>query len=316
MDEWMQLKAQSKLVLEENHLLVEQKMLYKKTIDDLTREYQMEVTNLSAEKMKQAQEKNRYESLLSDRQFEISQLRNKNDQLIQIIGEQVDHEEHDAKIEKINRNHQNDLNLLQNEIDDLKSMLDATSREKDKLAIQVTDLNALTSRLRLEIELTEKNFRKSEKRLVHCLKQLESVCGKEITTKETLSYVVKVAERNARERDKLLKLVASEKDKTQSVREQLQDDDMKLNKLQNRLQKHKDRNKEKVVDINKRLHHQSKEMESLKVGYEQELDELKDIVRQKQKFIDRIQTSKKSTEVQMNEMWDSLCDGNPRSRQI
>ena len=38
----LQLKDQSKLVVEENKLLMDQKILYKNTIDDLTNDYQKE----------------------------------------------------------------------------------------------------------------------------------------------------------------------------------------------------------------------------------------------------------------------------------
>ncbi|XP_057291254.1 centrosomal protein of 89 kDa-like [Hydractinia symbiolongicarpus] len=307
--EWHQLKEQSRLVLQENQLLVDQKILYKNTIDDLTSQYQHEVNKLSEKSTQYMQEKKSLDFMLSEAHLELSQLKSKYNKLIENMTTQVDSVEHDEEVERIQRSHNQKSNKLQTEINNLQSQLQVLSGERDRLAIQVTDLTADNSRLQLEIDMTKKNYRRCEKRLLRCLHQLETANGREISAKKTLSRVLKVAEKNSSEKAQLARLVESQKEKTDEALDKATTDDRKCIQLKQQIQELKNRSKIKVNDMKKQLRDQGKEMERLKIEYEDELDKLKNIVRQKEKWIDRVQSNKASTELQMNEMCNSLNIG-------
>jgi len=305
-EQWESLCEQSKLVIEENQLLSDQKALYKKTINDLTTNYQAEVSRLTAKLNSATRHKKTVEQELSEKECELTLLQDRYANLNERVERSVEIVEHETKLERIHKNYMNEINNLKVEIDDLSSKLEAVNTEKSKLAIQVTDLTATNSRLTLELKLADKNLRRSDKRLHYCMNELQTLAQQESTTKGTLSEVLKLAEKTALEKQQMAVMVESQREKTQEALHQIHKDDATLQQLRRELKNTKERRKNQFGKIKQHIVDQEEEVSGIITQYQDELKGLRNVVREKQRFIEKMQTDKEMTELRLDEMWNSL----------
>ncbi|XP_066924857.1 paramyosin-like isoform X1 [Clytia hemisphaerica] len=305
-EQWESLCEQSKLVLEENQLLSDQKALYKKTINDLSTNYQAEVSRLTAKLNSATRHKKTVEQELSEKECELTLLQDRYANLNERVERSVEIVEHETKLERIHKNYMNEINNLKVDIDDLSSKLEAVNTEKSKLAIQVTDLTATNSRLTLELKLADKNLRRSDKRLHYCMNELQTLAQQESTTKGTLSEVLKLAEKTALEKQQMAVMVESQREKTQDALHQIHKDDATLQQLRRELKNTKERRKNQFGKIKQHIVDQEEEVSGIITQYQDELKGLRNVVREKQRFIEKMQTDKEMTELRLDEMWNSL----------
>ena len=225
--EWDKLKHQADLVLEENQILVDQKILYKKTIDDLTNEFQTKMKSHSEELLLLMQDKNTLEEglLLANQDKHnltetvdemnkvYSLLEEKYAELLEEVEKKIDLTIHKEKLEKLNRTKSSEINMIANETNTLKSRMGAMSIEKDRLAVKLTDITAENSELHMRLKVTDNELRKSKQKLSQSVLKAEAACCQELVIRKTLSQVIKVAEKTVIDRNILADIVRQEKQK-------------------------------------------------------------------------------------------------------
>lgn len=233
LEEWDKLKYQADLVLEENQVLVDQKKLYKKTIDDLTYEFQTKMKTHSEEILLLMQDKNTLEEELlmtnQDRENakeELSEIRKNYRTLEEKYGEcvseldkKIDMRIHKEQLDKLNRLKTNEINMSANENNNLKSRLGALGIEKDRLAIKVTDLTAENSELNMRIKITDSELKKTKQKLNQSVIKAEAASCQELIIRKTLSQVIKVAEKTVIDRNLLADIVRQEKLKDNKLKD-------------------------------------------------------------------------------------------------
>jgi len=304
--DWCKLKAQAQLVVDENQFLLEQKLLYKQNVEELNYDYQQEIKDLTMKLKDSMKEKNMLTQQLLQCQLKLSQLSTKYDVIIEDMGNRVEKSLYEKEIDDLSISHKDKLSKVRKENDDLKVQIKVSLKEREKLAIKLTNVTVERNQLLTEVQTADKYIRKYEKRLAQSSTKLLNKSNKENVAKFTLDKVIKVAEKNIVEREDLVHELHKQKYKTDLAVTHLLHEDKKIENLKHKVKKSKDSNKEKVMEMQQRLVTREKDMESIKEVYLSELHELRKLVKEKQQFIDEVQTNGELTSSDINNIYKIL----------
>ncbi|XP_065674746.1 putative leucine-rich repeat-containing protein DDB_G0290503 isoform X4 [Hydra vulgaris] len=302
-DKWNALKEQAKIVLEEYEDSMKQIHLYKETICKLTNEHSLKMIELENQLTEQSKGKKYAEQELLELKDGYLLLKSQIENFEKSQGSIVSLNDHLKIVENLSKEHNNEVNQLITKMDDMSFKLAALTKERDTLAVQTSELYAENLCLSSQVKTMEKHTRAQKKQINHQMKEIESLKKMDLTTKETLSQVIKVAEYVKQERDNLTDIMNQKKSEEVLASHQ---ESVELKRLQHNLKISKLKAKKKLNQLNQRLQEQNEEFDKLRKTYENELNDLKDIVRQKQNHIERLNFNKSSYDERFNELWSSF----------
>ncbi|XP_047129205.2 putative leucine-rich repeat-containing protein DDB_G0290503 isoform X1 [Hydra vulgaris] len=302
-DKWNALKEQAKIVLEEYEDSIKQIHLYKETICKLTNEHSLKMIELENQLTEQSKGKKYAEQELLELKDGYLLLKSQIEKFEKSQGSIILLNDHLKIVENLNKEHKNEMNQLISKTDDMSFKLAALTKERDTLAVQTSELYAENLCLLSQVKTIEKHTRAQKKQINQQMKEIESLKKMDLTTKETLSQVIKVAEYVKQERDNLTDQMNQKKSEEILASHQ---ESVELKRLQHHLKISKLKAKKKLNQLNQRLQEQNEEFDKLRKTYENELNDLKDIVRQKQNHIERLNFNKSSYDERFNELWSTF----------
>eukprot|EP00794_Sanderia_malayensis_P019189 gene19189-21111_t len=305
-DDWNLLQEQARLVVEENSILMQEIDLKDKRIEELQSDYNAEVLRFSKQIRILEKEKSYAQRNSSDLQYEVESWKKKHQDALMEAKDKVSQHECELKIQDTKRNLTSEIESLKRENESSMLQLQATLREKQQLAVKLTDETAKNSTMQVELNLAMVNIRKLEKKILILQKQASNAKEKEQVATETLTEVLSVAEKNAQDRDDLAKLIHSQNEQQKMEYEVKKDNDIKFDLLRSNLKKYKKISKQKDAEIAQRMKEKDNEIINMKNNYEAEVENLKAIIRERQIMLEFAQSTERQFENEIDVMRRSL----------
>ncbi|EDO45931.1 predicted protein [Nematostella vectensis] len=124
-----------------------------------------------------------------------------------------------------------------------------------------------------------------------------------VPTKPYVCHVLRVAEKTAEERDSYEKFAKSQTYEQKKVASIIRQGDINIMGLQERLKESKKKSNRKMANVTERLEEKDKEINSIKEHYERELNNLRALLREKNKQIEVMQGERRQVEEELDLVW-------------
>ncbi|XP_031570331.1 trichohyalin-like [Actinia tenebrosa] len=310
LDEWQQLQVQAKLVVEENELLMKQQDQQHKKLKELQRSHGQDVSKLSMRIATLESEKRNLETELEESRHNCANMSQKYKEMIDEEETKINVEAHLSMIDECRSVMEDLSSKKKSEIEDLESRLNVVQEEKQNLASSLADSNAQITQLTKELDVYKKNQRKLERKTLFLEKKLEHILEREVTAQQTLSEVLKVAEKTAEERDSFEEFAKSQELQRKKSKSLIHQGDLDILGLQEKLKHNKKKLNHKVASMTGRLNDKEKEVNKMKEDYEHEINRLRHLVREKQSRIETIMGERRIFDQQLDMVWKKADQDN------
>ncbi|XP_028392179.1 centrosomal protein of 89 kDa-like [Dendronephthya gigantea] len=291
--EWQQLEKQCKLVLSENEVLMERQELQNQKLEELTAFYKGEVTRLSQQCERAEVEKSGYESKIEVMNTTLNEYKQELEESLTQWKKHISVEEHLVTVNDSRRKLSELREKTQEEIDSLASQLQSVRNENNNLSVQLADCKLVNAQLEREIHSFTEVQRKNERKTVLLKEQCSHLQQREAAAQNTLSEVLKVAEKTTIERDALNEMLASKQLENKKIHSLAKLEEDKLKECKNKAFL-------KITAFKGRVKEQERAAELLKEHYENEIQDLRTLVRRQQKQLEDMVNDKRNLENELS----------------
>eukprot|EP00795_Rhopilema_esculentum_P001807 gene1807-16297_t len=309
-DEWNVLQEQAKLVVDENAILMQEIDLKDRRISEILDDHQLETSRFTKRVRILENEKRNLQMKITALQIDNEAWKKRHDEAVSESEKKITEEEAKRRIEQVQRPLEQKMEYMERSKDDSSFRFQALMKEKQELAIKLTDASATVSRQQMEMDLLSKSLRKAEKKLVVMDRKMGTVKEKEMIATETLRQVLSVAEESSKERDVFAKLIKSQNNETIISYKQKIENEKRLEHQRKELEKYKELVKRKSAEVLERVKEKDEEILNLKNNYDQEIHNLRQIIASRQNILDYVQTNKSEFENEIDELWKSITEEN------
>ncbi|XP_062817990.1 centrosomal protein of 89 kDa isoform X1 [Anolis carolinensis] len=314
--QWQQLQSQAKLVLEENTVLMEQLEIQQAKAKDSLSEHIQEVSKLTKQLMILEAKKQSQEEDLKECQKQLDDLHATYKELKTSVKDQITVEEHDASVNKLKCQLQEEQERRETEAKELMTKLAFVQAEKRSLLIEKNDLVAENKVLEAELEMAQKAKRQSQKKIGHLKQQLEEAMDKEIVAHQYLANLVSLTENVTRERDQLLNLTSCLEKEKYGVLNKIIEGNVRLGRLEEKVKVYKQTAAGKLGDISLKATEQEEEFAGKAAQFQREMKHLQQMLKEKQEALDEALQQKRELEGQLEIIWESTTKENRRMKEL
>ncbi|XP_064611237.1 centrosomal protein of 89 kDa-like [Liolophura sinensis] len=303
--DWSKLEEQARLILEENQILMEQINVQQNKFKDLHKAHSQEMAKLSRRVVSISSEK-------ADSEREIEQLRKSLKQLKEKYDESLVHTEDRTvhTVTEIKRTLTESKEIHQKEIENLSTKYQALQVERKNLAYELTDLKAKNHELEAEVKSSQKALKKVQNKIQLMNKALELSENKELSAHDHLAALIKLAERNAFERDTYAKVAKDQEHETRRAMNKLIEGNVTVGKLEEKLKTYKVKAAAKLNTVAARFSEQEEKFQSERLEYEREIKHLRLLVKEKELMLQSADTEKRAVEEDLEVMWQAANSEN------
>lgn len=313
-DEWQQLQEQAKLVVEENALLMEQQEIQDKKMKEMQGIHRQEVSKLSKRISSQESTQRLLETELDDMRRIHSNLVRQHEAMVADQENKMLIQEHLRIMDECKSVLEDLKAKTKSETEEYNSKLQAVQKEKSNLAIKFADAEAKSAQLERELDAYQKSLKKSERKFLFLQRKLEHIQERELTAQETLSQVLTIAEKTAAERDNYVQFAKTQKVEQQKAASKILAGTQNIKGLEEKLQECRKKATDKVAIVTGRLREKENEINKLKEQYEGEINNLRAMVRQKQRQLELMIGDNRNVDKELDLVWKTAAADNRRMK--
>ncbi|KAK3741159.1 hypothetical protein QZH41_011825 [Actinostola sp. cb2023] len=246
LDEWQQLQEQAKLVVEENSILMKQQDLQQRKIKEMQGTHGQDVSKLSMRITKVKLEKTTLETEFEDYRCRHTALVEKYEVMLGQEDKKMLIDEHLAMMDECRSLMEDMKEKKKCEMKEMESKVEIIPLQ-ERLLLFPTDSKAHISQLVKELDVYRKTHRKLERKTLLLERRLEHILEREVNAQQTLSEVLKIAEKTAEERDSFEEFARTQELKRKKSKSLLYQGDLSILGLQEKLKSNKRKSSEKVA---------------------------------------------------------------------
>ncbi|KAL3858933.1 hypothetical protein ACJMK2_009182 [Sinanodonta woodiana] len=310
--DWEQLKENARLVLEENQNLLEQINIKDQKALDLQQVHMREISKLSKLLALQKEEKADSEKELEELRLKYKEIKHKHDNLVLENQDKITLEEHLNQISELKRLSMDKEEQHKREIDFLNSNLQALEIEKKTITGCTADITAENRRLVAEVKAMNRSIRKTQQKMMLFQRAVEQSENKEISIQEHLGSIIKVAEKNAFERDTYAKAVREKEMESKKALNRLLQGNVAVGKMEEKLKLYKMRAAAKISTVAERLKEQDEAFNNQKKEYEREITHMRLLLKEKDEILQSVLENKREIERELEIIWQAASSDNER----
>ncbi|XP_067005307.1 centrosomal protein of 89 kDa [Anabrus simplex] len=297
------LKQDSALTQEQNELLSSQLEVQKDKLKEVHSAYQQKVTDLT----KDLEEVyNKYHSCrgeLLTYQGRYSVLREEYDKLRNDNEKKVPFSVHSASVTECRRLFEELKLKYEGDKHILSSKIQALEIEKPQLEGQLSNMESEKQQLQAHIRSLEKLLKKAQLKTEDLQGRLVTTQVSRDTTKRQLQKAMAFAEELVAEQENLLRQLHAKQEETKSIAKLGSTIVYRMGSLKSKLKNVQQGAWQELDVIEKRIRQQESGVERMKDEYHQEVMRLRNLVRQKEAIIGRLQKEKSKTEDNLEVVW-------------
>ncbi|XP_069495200.1 centrosomal protein of 89 kDa isoform X2 [Ambystoma mexicanum] len=314
--EWRQLQEQAKLVLDENQNLMKQFEVQQAKAKESHSRHIQEVSKLSKQLMLLETKRENQEQELSEMQKQLQASRSKCDELKANLDGKIAAEEHVAMVNELKSHLREEQEKRQVEVDDLMRRLSVLQAEKKSLMLEKNTLTADNRILEEELEMTQKNHRKSHKKIAVLKQHLDEAMEKEVAAHQYLANLIHLTENITMERDQLLRMAKNLETEKHNFLNKVLGGHVRLGRLEEKVKVYKKKAALKVEDISHRLHEQEEDFAGQAARYQREMKHLQRMLLDRQETLDQVLQQKRDVEGELEIVWESTSIENQRMKAL
>uniref|UniRef100_A0A8C0WYT3 Centrosomal protein of 89 kDa n=1 Tax=Castor canadensis TaxID=51338 RepID=A0A8C0WYT3_CASCN len=304
-EEWRQLQKQAELVLEENKLLIEQLEIQQARAKDAHQERLQEVSKLTKKLMLLETKTQRQEEELTDSKGQLESLRARLQELQTHCDSKVAVDVHTSIVSELKSQLQKEEEKESAEMEELTEQLAILQVQRKSLLLEKSEWTARNRALDAQLERTQRENRRYQKKIQVLKKQVEKAIGREMSAHQYLAHLVGFTETLTQERDSLKQLVSSSAPPEVNCKLTCKYDLEAGYKKQASLQ---------LDDISQRLLEQQEDFADRTAQYQQEMRHLQRMLHDKQEVLDGALQQKREMEGELEVIWESTFKETQRMR--
>lgn len=310
--EWEQMKENARLVLEENQNLLEQINVKDQKAHDLHMAHVKEVSRITKQLVLFKGETADVEQELDELRKSHQELKRKYDKMVLDAQGQITQEQHSRELSELKQKLLDIETSHKQEVESVNNKLLASQLERKTLGSQVVEVTAENRRLQMEIKLMHKSFRKAQQKMMLLQRAIEQSENKEMSVQEYMSSLIKVAEKNAFERDTYEKVAKEHEVETKKALKRLLQGNLTVGKMEEKLKLYKMKAAARISTVAEKLKEQDELFNSQKKEYEREINHLRLLAKEKDGLLQEVIDEKRDIEEQMEAVWQSANSENVR----
>lgn len=314
--EWRQLQAQANLVLDENEVLMKQFEVQQAKAKDSHNRHIQEVSKLTKQLMLLETKKLTHDEELSELQKQLQASNSKNDELKARLEGRMAAEQHVAMVNELRSQLQEEQNKRQDEVKEFMEKLSGLQAEKKSLTLEKNCLVADNKTLEVELEMTQKNNRKSHKKIAILKQHLEDAMEKEIAAHQYLANLIHLAENITMERDQLVHTAKSLENEKHNFLNKILGGHVRLGRLEEKVKVYKERAALKVEGIQNRLTEQEEDFAGKAARYQREMKHLQRMLLDRQEALDEVLQQKREVEGELETVWETTSQENKKMKEF
>ncbi|NXL45771.1 CEP89 protein, partial [Podilymbus podiceps] len=292
--EWQQLQTQAKLVLEENGLLMEQLEIQQAKAKDSHRQHIQEASKLTKQIIILEEKKQSQEEEIAEYQKQLEALRSTCEELKVKLDSRIEAEEHFALVNDLKSRLQQEQEKKRCEVEDLMGEIASLQAQNKNLLLEKNNFMADNKILENDMEMTRKTNRRLKKKIGFLKLQLEEAMEKEVAAHHYLRTLIGSVEKIAQERDHLILLARCLENENHGVLNKIVQGSLRLGRLEEKVKVYKKKAAGKLGSISLKMTEQEKEFAGKTAQYQQEMEHLQHLLRDKQEALDEVLQQKRS----------------------
>nr|XP_020037651.1 centrosomal protein of 89 kDa [Castor canadensis] len=313
-EEWRQLQKQAELVLEENKLLIEQLEIQQARAKDAHQERLQEVSKLTKKLMLLETKTQRQEEELTDSKGQLESLRARLQELQTHCDSKVAVDVHTSIVSELKSQLQKEEEKESAEMEELTEQLAILQVQRKSLLLEKSEWTARNRALDAQLERTQRENRRYQKKIQVLKKQVEKAIGREMSAHQYLAHLVGFTETLTQERDSLKQLAKCLENEKDGVLSKIMKGNIRLGKLQEKVKGYKKQASLQLDDISQRLLEQQEDFADRTAQYQQEMRHLQRMLHDKQEVLDGALQQKREMEGELEVIWESTFKETQRMR--
>ncbi|PIK41198.1 putative centrosomal protein [Apostichopus japonicus] len=310
--EWHRLQEQAQLVLEENQVVLEQLDLNQDKLKSSEKNHNLEVAKLNGRLAAVEAEKTRLEEELFRLKSQNETLQEKYEKVTTESNQKLPLDKHLDALTDMQRTLDGSQRQHSTEMENLKTRLSSIQKEKEDLAIHLTDQKADNTQLEIQVKALQKAQKKAQQKALLLQQEVETALSREQQANLHLNQVLEIAEKTAAERDAFAKMAKSQAQEKEKTVNKMMQGNIYVGKMEEKLKLYKHRAQEKLESMSQEILNQDSNFASQVRQYEREIRHLQEVVKEKQEKLDAMTKDKRRAEEQLETVWQSATSDNQR----
>ncbi|XP_046415937.1 centrosomal protein of 89 kDa isoform X1 [Neodiprion fabricii] len=322
-EEIEELTRDATVVKEQNDLLIKQVSLLKQKLVEIHAVYEKKVESMSRDNEKIHNDFLACKSELSNIQgkYEIlnegyEKLKHNNERTMPVSVHMAAIDECKHLFEELKSQYELEKQKLLNKI----KYLEETQPENERQLIMVT---AERDQLKTTVKCLEKNLKRTQHKLEHLQNSIYSIQVSRDSLKRQLNKTAGYCEELAAEQERLVKenrelsVVLQEREKENENYQYLGDSIVnRMGNLKNQIKSVQAGAKEQLKTVEKHIKSQEIGADQMKTEYQRELERLKQLLRQKEDLIGKLQREKYATQDNLELVWRAATSGDKKVKDV
>ncbi|XP_046739133.1 centrosomal protein of 89 kDa [Diprion similis] len=322
-EEIEELTRDASVVKEQNDLLMKQVALLKQKLVEIHAVYEKKVESMSRDNEKIHNDFLVCKSELSNIQgkYEIlnegyEKLKHNNERTMPVSVHTAAIDECKRLFEELKSQYELEKQKLVNKI----KYLEETQPENERQLIIIT---AERDQLKTTVKCLEKNFKRTQHKLEHLQNSMYSIQVSRDSLKRQLNKTAGYCEELAAEQERLIKenrelsIVLQEREKENENYQYLGDNIVhRMGNLKNQIKSVQAGAKEQLKTVEKHIKSQEMGADQMKTEYQRELQRLKQLLRQKEDLIGKLQREKYATQDNLELVWRAATSGDKKVKDV
>ncbi|KAM8945994.1 centrosomal protein of 89 kDa [Pelodytes ibericus] len=314
--EWELMQSQTKLVLEENQVLMEQLEVQEAKERDSYSQHLQEVSRLTKQVMV-LEAKNQSEAdELREMEKQQDMLRSKYTELKTNMADRIHAEEHVATVTDLKSQLQRERERSKSEVQELMGKLSILQAQKKSLLLERNDLSADNKILEAEVETVKKSNRKFQRMVGQLKSQLEDAMDKEVAAHQYLANLITLAETISGERDELIYMTRGLESEKKGALNKMVEDSIRLGRLEEMVKEYKRKAAGKLEGINHKLTEKEEDFAQKAIQYQREMRHLQRMLRDKHERLEQVLLQNRQVEGELEVIWESTSKENKQLKTL